>query len=220
MNTKQNIIQDLFIEYGILNSDLTVNKSKKGSKIESILTNAKKGLKQYLSIQRCLHLTNPSKDILFQEMFSNFYGIRFKDISWKKEYFTLLEISKEQKKDFGEILKILYTKTNTVDASFSSKLLATINPNLPVIDKWIRINLSINEEYQEISALEDISDRLKKTENFYNKLVDIFEEFIPTEGAKNIFDYFNLKYPYTNITETSKITKVKILDLILWQLRD
>ncbi|MDD5721103.1 MAG: hypothetical protein PHT16_01495 [Candidatus Pacebacteria bacterium] len=216
MKTQQSVIQDLFLEYGLLNSDLTINELK----IKPILAKLKKGLKQYLSIQRSVNITDTSKDILFQEMFSNFYGFdRNRDSAWKKEYFNLFETLKIKDRDFKKTLEGVYTKTNKIEPSFSSKLLATLNPDLPVIDKWILKNLSLEKESQKISRLKDVSERLNETENLYKKLSEMFEEFITTKGADNLFDRFVSEYPFTNTTQNSSLTKAKMLDLILWQLR-
>ena len=204
------VIQTLLLEKGILNEDFTINESK----TKPILKNLKTGLKQYLCIQRSVYLTNVGKDILFQEVFSNFYRIDpFKDKKWKKEFYTLLEASKHKKVNFENILTVLHKKTGDIDASFSSKLVATINPEMPVIDSVVLQNLRLNTEYQEICREPDVPRRMERTTALRQKLIKWFNVFLRTKGGRNLIKRFISEYPYANITKT------KMFDLILWQIR-
>lgn len=216
MNKRNGVIQELLQAQGIVNSDYTINESK----IKPILFKLKKGLKQYLSIQRGVNVTNVAEDILFQEMFSNFYRIDpFRNEDWKKQFYILFEDSKKGNVSFKNVLKVLYDRTKGFEASFASKLVATINPNMPVIDKVVLVNLSLYKKYQEISKLDDLPTRINKTDVLYQNLLSDFNKFIKSKSGRNIVKRFNEEYPYVQVTERIRITEVKILDLILWQLR-
>lgn len=210
MKTKTNKIQDLFIKHEILNLDLSVNEAI----AKPLLIKVKRGLKQYLNIQRSVHLTPVNKDVLFQEIFSNFYKIDpFRDKEWKDKYFNLFEMCKNKNPDFEGTLRIFYKNTGEIEASFISKLVATINPDLPVIDKIVLNNLSLYSNYQKINRSEDKSLRILSVVDLYNELNTELIVFLKTKGGKNLYNRFIDEYPY------SHITKIKILDLILWQLR-
>lgn len=210
MKTKTNKIQNLFIKHEILNLDLSINEAV----AKPLLIKIKRGLKQYLNIQRSVHLTPVNKDVLFQEIFSFFYKIDpFRDKEWKEEYFNLFEICKNKNPDFEGTLRIFYKNTGEIEASFISKLVATINPDLPVIDKIVLNNLSLYSIYQKINRSEDKSLRILSVVDLYNELNTELIVFLKTKGGKNLYKRFVAEYPYANIT------KIKILDLVLWQLR-
>lgn len=91
------------------------------------------------------------------------------------------------------------------EVSFSSKLLAIINPNKPVWDSFVLENLGIKKIYPK--------DREKKIVALYYQICDWYEQFMKTEEADLIIEVFDEIYPNTNITNLKKI------DLFLWQNR-
>ncbi len=173
----------------------------------------KRGLKQYLAIQRTVFITDVSKDQLFQEMFSNFYKVDpVRPLEWKKEFFSLFEEYKYKNISFEKIIKLLHNKTKCFEPSFASKLVATVDPKMPVIDSVIIGNLGYTALYASMRG-EDTETRLTSAIELYQQLISDFDEFLSTKYGQAIIKFFRKEYPYANINE------VKIIDLILWQMR-
>ena len=80
-------------------------------------------------------------------------------------------------------------------ASFSSKLLATVNPNMPVWDKFVLQNLGLRAPYYYEK------ERLHKTILLYQKICDWYH----TEDAAEKLIQFNLRFPNVDITDVKKI---------------
>lgn len=56
---------------------------------------------------------------------------------WQSPSFALLESAKRAPITFEAALSQLFDATGQVEASFASKLVATLDPSLPVIDKFV-----------------------------------------------------------------------------------
>ena len=97
----------------------------------------------------------------------------------------------------------LYQETGSIHASFSSKLLATVNPNMPIWDKFVLQNLGLRTPYSYEKG------RLQKTIQLYQKICDWYK----TDEAIKKLAVFNQQFPGTNITDVKKI------DFILWATR-
>lgn len=183
--------------------------------IENALPKVKKGLEKYVWLQTKLDSSSIHKDRLYQTKFNYFYRITpFRNQKWQKEFYELLETSKRNKNIvFVDILNTLYKKTGRIEASFASKLIATINPRLPVIDSVVLGNL--RKQGNIVMRLPYSSDdnRIHKIKQLHNKLNQLFVEFLRTKNGKYLVKRFTKEYPNVNIT------KIKMLDLILWQTR-
>lgn len=93
----------------------------------------------------------------------------------------------------------------TVEPSFTSKMLATINPNNHIWDQYVlnNLNITIKTPYDK----EEVKLKYKELKNTMNKLLN------NKNMIKKIKEFKN-KYNLNNITD------IKILDLLLWQIRD
>lgn len=177
--------------------------------INKALPKIKKGLIQYVWIQSELLKRDISKDGEFQKKFNYFYKITpHRDKEWQNHFYTLLQVSKQTHISFTEILCALYKKTGKLEASFASKLKATISPDMPVIDSIVLKNLKLKLPYSYQK------DRSSKINEVYQTLIKETSQFLKTENGKYLIKQFIKKYSEANIT------KEKILDLILWQTRD
>ena len=163
------------------------------------------GLRKYLWIQENYLKVNVQEDSEFQKKFNHFYKVR-RDQTWRSKYFELLEKNKNSVISFEKILEDLFLQTGRFESSFSSKLIATVNPNMPVIDSVVMRNLGLKIPIAK-------EERLQKTVELYNKLIEKVNELILSDDGINAISMFKQKYPNT------KVTQVKILDLILWQSR-
>jgi len=94
-----------------------------------------------------------------------------------------------------------------IEASFASKLVATINPNQPIIDQYVLKNLNLKKPtYSD-------RNRLIKTVQVYEDVCERLNEIRESEEGREIIRQFDEKYP------NCKITDIKKLDLVFWQIR-
>jgi hypothetical protein len=114
---------------------------------------------------------------------------------------------RDQPVDFRICLTRLQSVTDRIEASFASKLLATLDPNLPVIDKIVLGHLGLRLPSW------GVPDRTEKTTSVYRSLTDTLAQYIIPAPGKRAIAAFRAAYPETQITD------VKIVDLILWQTR-
>lgn len=89
-----------------------------------------------------------------------------------------------------------------MEESFASKLAATIDPNLPVIDIWVRYHLGL-----------DRPTSTQNAEEIHQKIREQYADFLSAENGKYLIRGFTEAYPEAHITH------VKMLDFVLWQTR-
>ncbi|HOG24491.1 MAG TPA: hypothetical protein PK590_07560 [Candidatus Omnitrophota bacterium] len=175
---------------------------KKLSKIE-------RGLRDYQWIQTRVNEVDVSADHLFQERYSVFYVMWFRPKEWKKCYFELFEQAKkmEPRPDFREILKCLNERTGKMEASFASKLVATLNPAKQIIDKYVL------ENFELILPPLNRVNRLEETVGVYEKLGALYNDFLKEPICGEICRRFNKSFSVSNVTQ------LKMIDFVLWQIR-
>lgn len=179
------------------------------SEIERILCKKelKIGLEKYLTIMNLLHNTDVSKDADFQKLYNGFYKMRQRKREFYNSYYLLLEQKKKSEVTFQEIFLSLKEKTNRNEASFSSKMVASINPDMPVWDQFVMKNAGIKVPSY------SVKNREQRIITAYETLVEWYADYLQTQEAKDIIKVFNLKFPKAEITDIKKI------DLFLWQNR-
>ena len=165
-------------------------------------------LDKYNYIKSEIYNCNVSTDKKFQTKFNAFYRVR-RDEDWRKVFYDYFESIKNNKNiQFEDILKYLYDKTGNIEASFSSKLLSTINPDMPIWDQYVLKNLGL--EVKGKDKKERFEDTIKK----YYEIVEIenkkLQEVEIQKAIKDFKTYF-IEYDLSDI---------KILDYILWNSRD
>lgn len=178
--------------------------------VQVALINMAAGLKKYQIILEKLHTTNVSNNQEFQREYNGFYRMRQRKPEFYSAYYQFME---EHKNDspteltFEMILSHFYRMFNRIEASFSSKLLSIINPNMPVWDKYVLENLSIK------APPPNETGRLMKTILAYEDICAWYRTFLLSEDAHKMIAMFDETYPNVEITNVKKI------DLILWQIR-
>uniref|UniRef100_UPI0035C75EA3 hypothetical protein n=1 Tax=Sphingobium yanoikuyae TaxID=13690 RepID=UPI0035C75EA3 len=62
----------------------------------------------------------------------------------REAFYELFEDEKSRSdRNFERVLTALHNATGRIEASFASKLHATIDPHMPVYDSWVRLNMSL-----------------------------------------------------------------------------
>lgn len=172
--------------------------------MEIILDRVQVGIDKYNRIMKRVHEVDVSTDTEFQRFFNGFYRMRQRSTSFYKCYYTYLENNKTNHNlTYADVISHLYQQTGSIHASFSSKLLATVNPNMPIWDKFVLQNLSLRTPYYYEK------DRLQKTVQLYQQICRWYQ----TEEAAQKLQLFNELFPNTPISDTKKI------DFILWATR-
>lgn len=201
-----------------------MNKEIDEIKIRECLEKRKARIKIYIELINELHETDVSKNIEYIKKYKNFYRMnmaRGLSDEFYNDYFIFLQNNKNNKDNltFEKVLKYLYyesKKSKRIEASFSSKLLATINPNMPVWDtnvfSWLK---EYNIKKPKITKDKDL--QLNLTINTYKLLEKILNNIIKNEGQKYI-QVFN--DTFVNNPDLLNISDMKKIDLILWSLGD
>ena len=158
------------------------------------------GLDKYSTIINTYKNVDVSNDIKFQRNFNGFYVIR-RNIDWLNNYYTLFERVKGQETTFEEILRELYDLTNgRIEASFSSKMYATLYPEKPIWDQFVLkfLRLKMPDGNSEI--------RLKAAIVLYSDIEEWYKEFLCKENAKLCLALFDEIFPdYKWVSDIMKI---------------
>jgi len=176
------------------------------SQIDIALPKVKEGLAKYQTIQALYKGTNINSDRDFQRKFNHFYRVR-RGQDWQKPFYELLEKAKYQDLTFEGVLEELARLTGRLEASFSSKLLATVYPDKAILDSVVLKNLGLKLPYA------GAKNRQQKIVSVFEALDDKLVELLKSEIGDYLVDRFTAMYP------KSGITKIKMLDLVLWQIR-
>jgi hypothetical protein len=180
---------------------------------EGIIRNTLKELEivinKYLDIMKHFSRVDVSLDDDFHRKYNGFYKVRQHSKVFYEKYYAFMEGSKIQESTFKETLKYLYID-GKLEASFSSKLLATVNPNLPVWDKYVLNYFELNSSISN-SLSED--RRIDLANDIYEEIKYNYEDFLRKEESKNWIKLFDEYYPNKDITPIKKI------DLIIWRTR-
>jgi Ca2+-binding EF-hand superfamily protein len=177
------------------------------ARFEKAISDLQQGLAKYQKIMRRFHEVNVKEDEEFQNDYKKFYGFRHPNVKdFSNGFFNLLEDNKNKALEYPDVLKYLET-FGRLEASFASKLIATIDPNKPIIDQYVLKNIGLKLPYTYAK------DRFNKTVKLYDDVSDWYSTYLKTDDAKKMIQCFDQVYP------NAEITKIKKIDLILWQTR-
>ena len=166
------------------------------------------GFDKYKQIMETVRKTNVSTDLDFQRIFNAFYRVR-RNAEWRKTYYDLFETSKNNNPSFESIIRTMYEATGNIEASFSSKMLATINSEMPIWDRYVVQNLCLEMRGK------TKEDQLKCAVDLYNKMISWYEGFLQTENGRDCIAEFDRILPgYVWMSDVKKI------DFYLWSIRD
>jgi hypothetical protein len=172
-----------------------------------------KKLADYDFTQTRLKATNVATDLHYQRVYKSFYVMGRRSAAWYEFYFGLLEREKANRSiSFETVLGITFeTMGQRVEPSFSSKLVATIRPELPIYDEVVRDNLGIPKPRYHKPANVRFSDALAA----YQQIEGFYCTALESGGFAKLKAEFDRRLPgYTHFSDTKK------LDILLWQWRD
>ena len=189
----------------------------------------KKKITEYQDVMHYYKSTNFAIDCEFAKAFDAFYRVR-RNKDWREVFFKLFAEVKNEPvmQDFKTILAELHSRLaelnkqssskkvvrSTIEASFVSKMLHTVNPDMPIWDSIVLSKLGYAKEVQPYK-MKDLSDeerlnkeRLNKCEKVYNELKRWYE----AEEATALEKQFDIDYPEYK----TKIERTKKIDFVLW----
>lgn len=96
----------------------------------------RRGIKKYLAIMADVGTTNVAEDARFQHLYNGFYQVR-RNAEWRAVYYGYMQSKKNAPPSMKEALAYLTASTprHSVELSFASKLLHTIDPTIPYLTK-------------------------------------------------------------------------------------
>ena len=163
------------------------------------------GIKQYLSLKKMLARCGKNAILCecFQKKYDGFYRVR-RDQDWREHYFKWMYEYFDTNPSFEEVLTALNSFEKTggkIEASFASKLLHTLNNDLPIWDSKV------------MAKMKQFGVVKKTTFHSIKECVDAYEsicEWYRSSNAKNYVDCFNSEFKNEDISDTKKA------DFILW----
>ena len=166
------------------------------------------GFDKYKMIIEHVRKVDVSADLDFQRTYNGFYRIR-RNAEWRAAYYGLFEEIKNSSPTFEQIIRALYRDTGNIEASFSSKMLATVDVNKPIWDRYVAGNLCLNLK----GKTKD--EQLECAINLYNQMACWYEDFVKTENGIECIAEFNKILP-----NYAWMSDVKKIDFYLWSKRE
>ena len=159
----------------------------------------------FVRYNEIMNMAEATDDPVYQKKFSGYYRVR-RNADWKREYFRIMEtFRKRGTASFGEILLRLYQKTGQVEASFASKMLATLDDHMPIWDSNVlkALQLRLKGTSPEI--------RISNAVVLYEHICDWYCAFLDSKEAKIILERFDREFP-----EYMSMSQIKKIDFVLW----
>jgi hypothetical protein len=176
------------------------------AEVDLALERVEPGLTKYAWIMQRVHRCDVSVDAEFQRRFNGFYRVR-RSATWQAPYYSLMEQSKTRRTTFADALVTLDAECGRVEASFASKLVATLDPSQPVIDQHVLRNFGLRMPYaHEANRVDEVVDLHAELRRRYDRLLD-------SDAGRAICERFRLRFPSADIGDLKRV------DLVLWQHR-
>ena len=147
----------------------------------------------------------------FQRRFNGYYAVR-RNAVWRAAYYEQFQLGKSHDGPaealFANALTQMHKATRRVEASFVSKLVATLNPSMPVIDSVVRSFL-----VERLSTVPKMNG-LDGAQAFYGWLNRVMLALSETKPATDWFAEFDGVF----VMEPggAEIADMKRLDFLIW----
>lgn len=176
--------------------------------IVEAITKAKKGISQYLEIMELFPKVDVAENRDFQRKFNAFYRVRQRSREWYAEYFSSMQRLKGSKPCFDDVLDHLNNALGRYEPSFSSKLVAIVDPEQPVWDVFVLKNTE--------TGIPSYTSRNKveQAKTAYDTIQEWYKTFLGSDDGSLVVRVFDRMVP-----EHSRITNLKKVDFVLWQSR-
>ena len=147
----------------------------------------------------------------FRKTYNGFYRVRQRKPEWYELYYSLMEKQKSDNASFEALLWKMYEGNGSVEVSFISKLIATINPELPIWDQYVIRNLGYENEWRRLATAK-AERKIKKAVEIYDSIIDWYADYVKSDEGLQCIAKFDDALP--NYKEL--ITNTKKIDYLLW----
>jgi hypothetical protein len=178
------------------------------SQIAQAVEKAKRGIAQYTEIMELVSIVDVSINPAFQKKYNAFYRVRQHSAKWYVTYYSLMQESKKAPPSFDHVIDQINVSMGRYEPSFSSKLVATLNPDRPVWDVHILNNTGHS------APAYTAKNKIELAKAAYGSIERWYETFLNSNEGKLYIEVFDGLVP-----EHKKITNLKKIDFILWQTR-
>lgn len=181
---------------------------------DEVLNNiAFESIEVYRFLQNEFNKGNVIGNYLFQFVYRSFYRLDNAGLSpaLKEEYFRIMEGLRDKNViDLKEIVEQLYQfrtlqDRNTVQFSFTTKLMNTINNRYPIYDSEVARVFGFSSCY-----IKDYERKMQRLEEQYQIIQDTYERVIQENLLKSTMYKFEKRF------ECNTISEIKKLDFIFW----
>jgi len=165
---------------------------------------------KYLRLQSQVRETNVARDFDFQRSFNGYYKVRYRSQEWRRTFYEIFEASKAGSPGVGfrAVLANLHRRTTNYEASFSSKLVASLDPSAPVWDSRLMAYWGLRAPNQQHKA------RLEAFVEVYEMLRNLMAGLLASSGGQTIIAQFDKEFS----SEAKHVSDMKKADLVLWQI--
>ena len=171
-------------------------------------------LKTYIYISEEVHKSNFVASEEFKKAYNGFYKVRQKKQAWYDRYYSLMEQQASKNASFEDLLWKMFQVNHSVEVSFVSKLMATVDPNLPIWDQYVIRNLGYEKKWQQ-SNKACAEQRIDLAAEIYEAIKQWYEKYICSEEGRACIHAFDQALP----SYADKLTMVKKIDYLLWSKR-
>ncbi len=172
------------------------------------------GLPTYLQIMDAAGREGFRATAEFRKKYNGFYKVRSRTPEWYDRYYDHLERQRQAPLAFEELLRRMHEVDDSVEASFVSKLIATIDPSRPIWDKYVLSNLGLFDTWQK-GAKFPYEKRIELAGKLYNVICEWYREFLASEDGRACIERFDAALPHYK----DKLSSVKKIDFFLWTKR-
>jgi hypothetical protein len=101
-------------------------------------------------------------------------------------FYKIFEENKSMKdRTFRSIVESIYESTKECEASFSSKILHTLDPSYPIFDSIVLGHLGIKKTF-----IKNTEKRINQCVEIYTHMINEYSDFLKTITAKNVIQIF------------------------------
>jgi len=194
-----------------------VEKIKKAESIKDIDISS---LESYRFIQQEFNKSDISCNDKFQTRFMSFYRLYGAGLTkdFRKTYFEIMQGKRDSKfldhSDVKDVISRLYEiksakGLNCIYFSFTTKLIHTINNDLPIYDSKIREFFGFSTPNLYLDNDMRVAEYLRQ----YEIIKDVYIDILGYNLLDDFIEKFKISYPGFNISD------VKILDFIIWSIK-
>lgn len=147
----------------------------------------------------------------FEKLFNRYYNVRRAE-SWRREYYSIFEdaLSRDAV-TFEQILRELYGRTNRIESSFSSKMLATIDDSKPIWDRRVISAIKKIDPTTPAMLTGAIGRNVERAIEGYRILEDVCGELLHGSFGRDCVVCFDSLFD-----QYADISDMKKLDIVLW----